>query len=377
MYLWHRGYPQIHVLPGRYLFSHAANFFTGPSNPLPNVGTVLLDFGFCEGAPTLETERWIGTGQSVHQPMEFRGSTVLIVDDRQEQPGQASCVVYAIGGDESPGHGGCPCQDDISNQVLRMVDPSPTATWEDDVPQLQRSRTYANAVLMLDGSIIVFGGLRKVMDGSGNWTGNCDYVFRPERLEPDEVFETPLTEWTLLCKGFRCHAHHSVAGALPNGQAFLAGGDDSPDLVDDGPDDGTDPDPCHVPAPTNLGIHVVELFSPPYMFQGPAPEIVAVSNAAPLQGVNIFVDVEIPGPLSGEYKVALLAPSTMTHSVNFSQRYVMLRVTGQVEVSPEMWQLDVRIPSLPEAVPPGYYMLTVVSATGVPSAASWIKVWAP
>jgi hypothetical protein len=218
---------------------------------------------------------------------------------------------------------------------------------------------------MLDGSIIVFGGLRKLMDGSGNWTGDCDYVFRPERLQPEEVFGAPPAEWTLLCKGFRRHAHHSVAGALANGQAFVGGGDD----IDDAG--------CNVPPPTNLGSHVIELFSPPYMFQGPAPEIIAVTPTDPEQAGTFFVDVEIPGPLTGQFKVALLAPGTMTHSVNFSQRYVMVRVVAQTETSPSVWNLQVRIPSVPEAVPPGYYMLTVVSSTGVPSAATWIKVRAP
>jgi hypothetical protein len=381
-YIYLRGYPGVHLVPGNYLFTYGAGLYheVPPQPPsLSYLGTVFLDLDHCVGDPTTqETERWIATTQSaaLPQPKDYRGSTVLIVDDSQEIAGNSTSVIYAIGGDPaSPNE--CACHDGISDQVLRMVNPSPVAVWDASVPQAKRSRKWANAVLALDGSIILFGGMTKELDASGLWTGSCAYEFRPERLKPEEVFGTPPATWTLMCQQFKRHAHHSVAGLLSNGQAFLGGGDDSPDVVPD-PDPQAPPGstiPCPVPPPTNAGIHVVELFSPPYLFQGPAPEILTVTpTSEPLQGSEIFVDADIQGPLDGQFRVALLAPGTMTHSVNFSQRYVMVRVTEQVLIaSPSTWELTVRIPSA-EAVPPGYYMLTVVNSEGVPSAADWIKV---
>lgn len=290
---------------------------------------------------------------------------MLVVDDRQLVAGQSTSVVYAMGGDNgSPGD--CDCHDGISDQVLRMRNPSPTATWIQDVPQLKIGRVFANAVLMLDGSIIVFNGLRKDVDASGAWTGTCSYANRPEMLKPEEIFGVAPTTWKQLCSSFKNHAHHSVAGLLPTGQAFVGGGDDS---------DQDDPN-CGVPVPVNEANHTLEIFSPPTMFQGPAPEIASVSPSEPMQGEGV-VDVAVD--LAGEpARVALVAPSTMTHSVNFSQRYVMLRMNS-IEQNPQTmtWTIKVRIPSQPEVVPPGWYMLTVVDSVGRPSPAFWIRVQAP
>lgn len=65
----------------------------------------------------------------------------------------------------------------------------------------------------------------------------------------------------------------------------------------------------------------------------------------------------------------LLAPTTVTHSVNTSQRHLDLRITG-VHGS----TIGLRTPPSAADAPPGFYMLFLLDAKGVPSTAKWIKL---
>ena len=66
----------------------------------------------------------------------------------------------------------------------------------------------------------------------------------------------------------------------------------------------------------------------------------------------------------------LIRPGVSTHVTDVDQRVVALditRGTGSIEVT---------IPANPALVLPGYYMLFVVSDSGVPSVARWVHVTA-
>ena len=74
-------------------------------------------------------------------------------------------------------------------------------------------------------------------------------------------------------------------------------------------------------------------------------------------------------PSGSIQSVALIAPSTVTHSVNTTQRYVGLDfevIGGGV--------LQVTGPLTGNHAPPGYYMLFAVNQAGVPSIADWVQV---
>ena len=66
--------------------------------------------------------------------------------------------------------------------------------------------------------------------------------------------------------------------------------------------------------------------------------------------------------------VALIRLGAVTHAFDQNQRYVPLtfqQATGG---------LTIQSPSSANLAPPGYYMLFIVNATGVPSVASMIQV---
>jgi len=78
-----------------------------------------------------------------------------------------------------------------------------------------------------------------------------------------------------------------------------------------------------------------------------------------------------PGSALG--KIVLMRPGCSTHHFDADQRYHQLPLLPPLEgepPSPRYYQL----PTNPDALPPGYYMMFVVTAGGVPSEAQWINV---
>jgi hypothetical protein len=110
----------------------------------------------------------------------------------------------------------------------------------------------------------------------------------------------------------------------------------------------------------------LEIYSPPYLFAGPRPSIVAAP--ATIAYASTFAVTTNPPPANG-WSAALIRPSAVTHSFNMDQRYVRLAVS-QSSGS----QLSIAAPASANLAPPGYYMLFVVTAAGVPSIAAWVKL---
>lgn len=65
----------------------------------------------------------------------------------------------------------------------------------------------------------------------------------------------------------------------------------------------------------------------------------------------------------------LLAPTTVTHAVNTSQRHLELRMTGV-----RGHTIGLRAPATSADAPPGYYLLFLLDAKGVPGPARWVKL---
>ena len=108
-----------------------------------------------------------------------------------------------------------------------------------------------------------------------------------------------------------------------------------------------------------------EIYNPAYLYRGARPEL-----AAAPQRVSWDRPFSLAVPQAGSISaVALIAPTTVTHSVNNSQRYVDL----SFEVV-DTGVLRAVAPLNGNHAPPGYYMLFVVDADGVPAVAKFIQV---
>ncbi len=103
-----------------------------------------------------------------------------------------------------------------------------------------------------------------------------------------------------------------------------------------------------------------EIYSPPYLFKGARPTI---TSAPSLVNYGSSFTVSTPDAAAIQ-KVALIRTPSVTHAFDENQRYIPLSFTTG------SGQLTVQTPSNVNTAPPGYYMLFIVNAAGVPSVAS-------
>ena len=184
------------------------------------------------------------------------------------------------------------------------------------------ARHHADPVLLPDGKLVVVGG-------SGLGKSEAEAVLAAELFDPET--ET----WTEMASMVRPRIYHSTSILLPDGRVLAAGTD---------------------------GEFTAEIYSPPYLFQGPRPEI---SSAPPTSSYGNTFQVSSPDA-QDIARVVLIRPAAMTHSVNMEQRYVELEFVAGSGV------LTVQAPPSANLAPKGYYMLFVVNSAGVPSVATFI-----
>jgi galactose oxidase len=107
-----------------------------------------------------------------------------------------------------------------------------------------------------------------------------------------------------------------------------------------------------------------ELFSPPYLFRGPRPEI-ASSPAAIAYGERFFVGSEDAGQV---LRATLVRLGSVTHGFDQNQRLVELPVQRTAG------GLTLTAPSSGRLAPPGHYLLFLLTGAGVPSVAATVRV---
>ena len=209
-------------------------------------------------------------------------------------------------------------------EIIDFAVPSPQ--WRNTAP-MNFPRMYGNPVVLPDGKVLVVGG--------GRGPGIYD-----NPVKEAELFD-PVTEtWTTMAPQVAPRIYHSTAVLLPDGRVVSAGQD------------------------SGSFQFTAEIYSPPYLFKGPRPQI--ASAPAAVEYDETFT-ISTPDASSIQ-RVALVRPDSVTHSVNFDQRYVDLSFsvgTGNITAAS---------PPTANHAPPGPYMLFVVSSAGVPSIASWVMV---
>jgi hypothetical protein len=109
----------------------------------------------------------------------------------------------------------------------------------------------------------------------------------------------------------------------------------------------------------------MEVFSPPYLSMGPRPVITSVGPAV---AYGATFNVVTPDP-NGVDSVVLMRPCAVTHHTDAGQRYVKLPITGRTAA-----HVSVQAPANGHLAPPGFYMLFIVKANGVPSEAAWTQL---
>ena len=148
--------------------------------------------------------------------------------------------------------------------------------------------------------------------------------------------------------------YHSTALLLPDGRVLSAGG-------------GV----CGTCDQVGYLGKNAQVFSPPYLFKkdgsgdlAPRPQITSAPSEV---GYNAPFSISTPDPAAIR-KVALVRLGAVTHAVNMEQRYVPL------SYSTVGGAINATSPADANIAPPGYYMLFLIDANGVPSVSKMVKV---
>lgn len=258
----------------------------------------------------LDTKAWSWTTVgSMIAENRFGGAAVLLPGLRK---------VLALGG-EDPGSG-------HATDTAEIIDTSAAnPQWRATNPMVHE-RLFMNPVLLPDGNVLVVGG-----GYQRPFTG-------PEKSA--ELFDPQTETWTEMASQTASRIYHSTALLLPDGRVVSAGQNDGP-------------------LQTTL-----EVYSPPYLFRGPRPTI-SSAPASLTRGASFTIGTPDAGDIS---RVALIRPGSVTHSVNFDQRYVRLKFTKGAG------ELTASVPTKAAVTPPGWYMLFITNSEGVPAEARMVRI---
>jgi hypothetical protein len=219
-------------------------------------------------------------------------------------------------------------------EILDLSAPDPA--WQ-SAPPMFHPRVMPDAVLLPDGTVLVT---------NGSSTGVADNGLNP--VFATDLYDPTLDAWSPMRSMKVPRLYHSVALLLPDGRVLVGGKDKD-----------------NNPAPFKWSEYRVEIFSPPYLFRGPRPTILAAP--ATVDHDALFT-VATPNA-AAIASAALIRPGAVTHSFNHSQRFVGLTITTRTGNS-----VTLKAPPDANIAPPGHYMLFLLDGLGVPSVAAFIQV---
>lgn len=206
------------------------------------------------------------------------------------------------------------------------------------------ARLLADTVLLPDGTVFVVNGY-----SGGAAAGHTDN-FGP--VMAAEIFNPVAETFTLVAPNpcaYHPRGYHSTAVLLPDARVAIAGNTDA-----------------YNPKEPNQHDDVsIQIYDPPYLFAGPQPVVAGVQTEISY-GSSIRVDTSGGPPVA---KVMMMRPCAVTHSVDMDQRAIWLDATGGAGT------ITIKFPTDKSLAPPGYYMLFFLSAAGVPSTASFVRIF--
>lgn len=211
---------------------------------------------------------------------------------------------------------------------------------------MANGRRQHNATVLADGSVLATGGMTSAATSTLVDLNNA--ATAAERWDP------ATGTWTLLGSASRIRQYHSTAALLPDGRVITGGGGICGDCMKYGYLEKN-----------------IEYFTPPYLYQkdgsgqlAPRP---VIATAPATVAINAPFAVTTPSATAIK-KVALVGLGDPTHGIDQGQRYVPLKFTAAGTT------LTVTGPPNGGVTPPGYYMLFVIDAAGVPSVAKIVQV---
>jgi hypothetical protein len=216
--------------------------------------------------------------------------------------------------------------------TLDMTQGSPA--WV-QVSSMNYARTYHTMVSLPTGDVLVTNG--------GKTTAYEDVS---TAVHQAELWSPATQQFSRLASAVAPRLYHSTALLLPDGRVLVAGGGRFSDTT----------------RPTDQ--LNAEIYSPPYLFNGPRP-VISSAPTALSYATSFSIATSDASTITS---AALIRLGAVTHAFDQNQRYVPLtfqQATGG---------LTVQSPTSANLAPPGYYMLFIVNSHGVPSVASIVKI---
>ncbi len=197
------------------------------------------------------------------------------------------------------------------------------------VEKMHHARMHLCAVLLPDRTVLVTGGAAL--------EENAEVA----ALEA-EIFNPTTQTWTLGAPARLPRLYHSVALLMPDGKVVTTGSN---------------------PVRKTEELRI-EVYWPPYLFQGPRPTLVlATTHGTP--GGTVTATTDDPAHAS----ISLVRSGATTHSTDNEQRLIDLPFTTDASR-----KLTLQLPAEHTLAPPGWYLVFAVNTTGVPSQGAWLQL---
>jgi Domain of unknown function (DUF1929) len=187
-------------------------------------------------------------------------------------------------------------------------------------------KMYVSAVILPNGQVFETGG---------------GLIDREDPVYEASMYNPATNAFTQVAADPVARTYHSSAFLLPDGRVMAIGNN---------PADGA----------FNMQISV---YSPPYLFDGPRPQVTKLATQYWTYGSEEHITVN-----QKIVRAELISPASVTHSSDPNQRFVELPLTVSGD------NIGLNVTTNPNIAPPGWYMLFVVNANGVPSVAKWVHL---
>ncbi len=340
-------YPRQHLLSSGHLF--VAGMFTGANRAhamFPGVWLPYADIldSFVPGVP--------GTGYRSY------GSSVL-VPNVGRRPAEEDKIMILGGSQGTDWSANPPVPTNATDivQVCNGYSGVGSSAWS-LMPALKGPRMVQNTVLLPDGAILVIGGCKGTDYFYADWA-----LSQPPPIGPGpgpvpekrpEIYRKSVNAWVLQSPQLSERMYHSTAALLPSGKVVTAGGD--------------------------IRLSDYEVFTPDYLASGQVRPAFA-STIGPYLTFDTTYSIPYTPMQSGLHvnRVVLMRPCSVTHHSDMDQRYVELAEAMGI---PPPNTIVVKTPTMPTSgttqgsvvAPSGWYMMFLISNTGTPSIAQWIRL---
>ncbi|MFY9264778.1 MAG: galactose oxidase-like domain-containing protein, partial [Solirubrobacterales bacterium] len=253
------------------------------------------------------------------------------------------------------------------------------------IAEMSDHRRFHYLTTLPDGKVLATGGMDSTVKDTSvcglpenEPNPGCDYalVNPAHAVRQAELYDPAADSWSSLASATRNRMYHSMAMLLPDGRVISGGGGIC----------GTCNWFHHNYYEPNF-----EIFQPPYLWSGSGaraarPSITGATPLAAPGGGSFSSEFLAPAPYGSQFsvgynrggsgspvsKAVLMKLGAPSHAVDEGQRYVPLTIAANNGVD----SLTLNAPANGYEAPPGYYMIFLVNAAGVPSESKMIRIGA-